>query len=63
MFSYDLTDVLRKKLKKLAKNDKVLAGIVHRKVQEIVHRNQKTIHSYKNLRSPMNASKRIHLTD
>ena len=63
MFSYDLSDVLRKKLEKLAKRDKVLAGIFYKKVQEIISRDAKSIHAYKNLKSPLNENKRIHLTD
>jgi len=63
MFTYDITDVLRKKLKKLAKKDKVLAQTFYRKLQEVINRDSETINSYKNLKSPMNEFKRIHLTD
>jgi len=63
MFTYDITDVLRKKLKKLGKKDRVLAQTFYRKLQEVIKRDEKTINSYKNLKSPMNDFKRIHLTD
>lgn len=63
MFTYDITDKLRKKLKKLGKRDKVLAQIFKRKLIEVISRDQKTIDSYKNLKAPKNEFKRIHLTD
>ena len=63
MFTYDITDILRKKLKKLAKKDKILAQTFYRKLHEIINRNLETINSYKNLKSPLNSFKRIHLTD
>jgi mRNA-degrading endonuclease RelE of RelBE toxin-antitoxin system len=63
MFTYDLSDILRKKLNKLAKKDKVLAEIFYKKVQEVINRDEKSINAYKNLKSPMNEYKRIHLTD
>jgi len=63
MFSYDITDHLRKKLKKIGKKDKILAQTFFRKLQEVINRDEKTINTYKNLKSPMNEFKRIHLTD
>jgi len=63
MFSYDFSDILRKKLDKLAKRDRVLAEIFYKKVQEVIQRDEITINAYKNLKSPMNEYKRIHLTD
>ena len=62
MFSYNVSDELKKKLKKIAKKDKILARNFYRKLQEIINRDEKTINSYKNLKSPMNEYKRIHLT-
>ena len=62
MFSYDISDVLRVKLAKLGKKDKVLAQIFYKKLQEIISRDEKTINAYKNIRSPLNEYKRIHLT-
>lgn len=63
MFTYDITDVLRKKLRKLARKDRILAQTFYRKLQEIINRDSGTINFYKNLKSPMNEFKRIHLTD
>ncbi len=63
MFSYNFSDVLRKKLEKIGKRDKVLAQIFYRKIQEIINRDEKGVNAYKNLRSPLNMYKRIHLTD
>ncbi len=63
MFRYDLSDLLIKKLEKIKKKDKVLAGIFYKKVQEIIQRDATTIQAYKNLRAPLNEFKRIHLTD
>jgi mRNA-degrading endonuclease RelE of RelBE toxin-antitoxin system len=62
MFSYDLTDELRKKLEVLSRKDKVLAQTFKKKLLEVVSRDEQTINSYKNLRSPLNEYKRIHLT-
>ena len=63
MFTYDLSDILRKKLAKLGRKDKVLAEIFYKKVKEVINRDEKSINAYKTLKSPMNAYKRIHLTD
>jgi len=62
MFRYIISDILTSKLERLAKKDKILASIFYKKVQEIINRDKKTINSYKNLRSPLNEYKRIHLT-
>ena len=62
MFTHNISDVLRAKLEKLSKKDKILAKIFYKKVQEIINRDEKTINAYKNLRSPLNEYKRIHLT-
>ena len=62
MFSYDLTDKLKKRVRKLAQKNKVLALIFKRKIKEVVGHSVDTIDTYKNLNSPMNEYKRIHLT-
>lgn len=62
MFTYDISDTLRAKLERLAKKDKILAQNFYKKLQEVVNRDEKTIHAYKNLKSPLNEYKRIHLT-
>lgn len=63
MFHYDLEEDLRKKLKILSKKDKVLAKIFKKKVSEIINHDEKSINTYKNLKSPLNEFKRIHLTN
>lgn len=62
MFTYDLSDKLRKKVRKLAKKDRILALIFKRKIAEVVGKDIETINIYKNLKSPHNEFKRIHLT-
>ena len=62
MLPYDITDELRKKLQVLAKKDKVLVNNFKSKLLEIINRDNQTINAYKNLKSPMNKYKRIHLT-
>ncbi|MBT3408644.1 hypothetical protein HOD20_05885 [archaeon] len=63
MFDFDISDKLRKKLKKLGKRDKVLARIFYKKLNEVIEKNKISINTYKNLKSPQNEYKRIHLTD
>ena len=63
MFSFDLTDRLKKKLAKLVHKDRVLAEIFRKKVSEVIHRDEQSIQAYKNLKSPLHEFKRIHLTD
>ncbi len=62
MFRYVLTDELSKKLEVLCKKDKILAQTFKRKLLEVINRNENTINSYKNLKSPLNEYTRIHLT-
>ena len=62
MFTYKISGILQSKLEKLCRKDKILAGIFYKKLQEIIKRDQHTIKAYKNLRSPLNEYKRIHLT-
>jgi len=63
MFEYDISDKLIKKLKKLSKKDKALVLNFYKKLKEIISHNRDTIVVYKNLKSPMQYLKRIHLTD
>ncbi|MFT4312250.1 MAG: hypothetical protein ACMXYF_03400 [Candidatus Woesearchaeota archaeon] len=62
MFSYNLSEKLEKKIRKVAKKDKILALIFRKKIQEVISHSTKTIDTYKNLKSPQNNYKRIHLT-
>ncbi len=62
MFSFNLSPKLRKRVSKLAKKDRVLALVFKKKIQEVIAHNNTTIDTYKNLRSPQNEFKRVHLT-
>jgi mRNA-degrading endonuclease RelE of RelBE toxin-antitoxin system len=63
MFEFEFSELLEKKLDKLAKKDRKLATIFSKKVIEIINQDHITINTYKNLKAPMNDKKRIHLTD
>lgn len=63
MFEFDISDLLRKKLSRLAKKDKTLAENFKKKLQEVINQDESSIHTYKNLKSTMNEFKRIHLSD
>ena len=63
MFSFDITDRLKKKLAKLVKKDKVLAETFRKKANEVIQRDEHSIQAYKNLKSPLHEFNRIHLTD
>ena len=62
MFKLRIEDNLNKKLTKLFKKDKKLSIAIKRKIKEVISHNTITIHTYKNLKSPKNEFKRIHLT-
>lgn len=62
MFTYNLSEKLQKKISKVAKKDKILALIFRKKIHEVISHSLKTIDTYKNLKSPQNEYKRIHLT-
>lgn len=63
MFRFEIEDSLKKKIFKLEKKDKVLSKIFKKKLLEVINHNKKSISTYKNLKSPLNEYKRIHLTD
>lgn len=63
MFEFDISETLRKKLEKLSKKDKILAMNYKKKVLEIINQTNDSINTYKNLKSPLQNYKRIHLTD
>lgn len=62
MFDFDLTDLLKLKIKKIAKKDSELAKIINKKIKEIIKQNEKTIDRYKNLRYDLKEYKRVHIT-
>ena len=63
MFNFSIEETLQRKIKKLKKKDRILVQNFKKKFQEVINNDRKSIHRYKNLRSPMHEYKRIHLTD
>jgi len=61
MFSFDLSDDIKKKLKKLAKKDHIFCEAVNKKIREIIDNDNKTIDRYKNLRHDLSDNKRVHI--
>lgn len=59
MHKFEVSEELERKLKKLAKKDKVLHEQLLKKIKEIVSSGD--IEHYKNLRYDMNDSKRVHV--
>ena len=62
MLHFELSKKLERKLNILNKKNKILFLIYRKKMKEIISHNSKSINTYKNLKSPMNEFKRIHLT-
>lgn len=63
MFEFELSVLLQKKLKKLYRKNPTLAYIFRKKAEEIIMHDERSIDTYKNLRSPKNNLKRVHLTN
>ncbi len=61
MFSFDLSDDLKKKLKILSKRDPVFCQAVNKKIREIIHNDVTSIDHYKNLRHNLSDNKRVHI--
>ncbi len=61
MFDFDYSDSLRQTVKELEHKDKRLAEALEKKVREVVSRDVQTIDFYKNLRKPLQESKRVHV--
>jgi YafQ family addiction module toxin component len=61
MFSFDLTDELKFKIKKLLKKDKKKVEIINKKIKQIVSSSLQSINHYKNLRNEMKDFKRVHI--
>lgn len=59
MYEWDLSDKLKKKLKKLFKKDKLLHQKIMKKIKQIV--NSFDVESYKNLRHDLSEYKRVHI--
>ncbi len=61
MFSFDLSDELKKKLHKLSKKDAVFCGAVNKKIREVIGNSNDAIDHYKNLRHDLSDNKRVHV--
>ena len=61
MFSFDLSDELKLKIKKLVKKDKIKVDIINKKIKEIINNDTETIKRYKNLRYDLKDYKRVHI--
>lgn len=62
MFSFDLSDKLKLKIRKLLRKDRKKVGIINRKIREVVSTRPKDIDGrYKNLRHDMSDRKRVHI--
>jgi mRNA-degrading endonuclease RelE of RelBE toxin-antitoxin system len=58
-FDYELSDNLKRKIKKLLKKDKKRAEILYKKIKQIINSNEETIQRYKNLRHDLSDRKRV----
>ncbi|MBI4981228.1 addiction module toxin RelE [Candidatus Woesearchaeota archaeon] len=61
MFDYELTEELKAIIKKLNQKDRKKSLIIAKKVEEIISNDLKSIDRYKNLRSPLQHLKRVHI--
>jgi YafQ family addiction module toxin component len=61
MFSFDLTDELRVKIKKLVRKDKKKAEIINKKIKQIIDSDEESIQHYKNLKHDLSDYKRVHI--
>lgn len=60
-FSYDYSAELKAKFTIMRKKDRARLAKILNKVEEVVSRDLQTIDFYKNLRSPKNHLKRVHV--
>lgn len=61
MFSFDLTDELKLKIKKLLTKDKKKVEIINKKIKEIINNDSETIKRYKNLKYDLSELKRVNI--
>ena len=61
MFNFDLTDLLKAKIKKLVKKDKKKVEIINKKIKQIISCDHESIDHYKNLRHDLKDFKRVHI--
>lgn len=62
MFSYDISDELKKQISILVKKDRKRAEQLQKKIKEIVSRDEFSISHYKNLKYDLSDYKRVHIS-
>jgi len=60
-FDYDFTQKLKIKVLKLKKKDRKRAGILHKKIKQIIELNESEIGHFKNLSRGLSDRKRVHI--
>jgi mRNA-degrading endonuclease RelE of RelBE toxin-antitoxin system len=60
-FSYTISDLLKKKIKKISRKDILLKKALYNKINEIINSNDKTILHYKFLRHDLKKRQRVHI--
>ena len=61
MFTFDFTDELKLKIRKLLRKDRKKVEIIRKKALEIAGNDSDTIDHYKNLRHDLKNFKRVHI--
>ena len=61
MFDYDFSEILKLKIKKLAKKDNKRAQIIKKKADEIKNSSPEAIKHYKSLKNELGGLKRVHI--
>ncbi|MBI4139433.1 addiction module toxin RelE [Candidatus Woesearchaeota archaeon] len=61
MFSFNISDNLKIKIRKLVKRDKKKVDIVNKKIKEIINSTKESIDHYKNLKYDFSDRKRVHI--
>jgi mRNA-degrading endonuclease RelE of RelBE toxin-antitoxin system len=62
MFSYNISDELKKQISILMKKDRKRAEQLHKKIREIISRDEFSIGHYKNLKYDLSDYKRVHIS-
>lgn len=61
MIDFDISNELKRKIKKLVKKDKSKVFKLNKKIKEIISRDFNSLHRYKNLRYDLKDFKRVHI--
>ena len=61
MFEYDISDEIERKMARLFRKDRGTLNALGNKIKEVISRDPGTIDFYKNLNSPLNDYKRVHI--